>query len=80
MKRLPGLLILLVISEVFGVICGQIFFGLFVKTVPPAVVTSFNAGAAHAAFIFYGVGMGLAIFVLALLAAGAARFLVGIKR
>jgi len=62
-KRLLGLGILLAASVGVGAVLGNVFFGLFVKTVPPAVLTSFNKGTAHAAFIVYGLGAGVFIFV-----------------
>ena len=79
MKKLSGLLILLVVAECVGLLLAQLFFGLFEKTVPPAVLTSFNRGSAHAAFIAYGLGAGLVIFALSAVAAGSARFFKGEK-
>jgi hypothetical protein len=57
-------------SLVLGVLAGQLFFGIFNKTVPPAVLTSFNKGTAHAYFIVGGIVLGLAMFVWSLLVAG----------
>lgn len=57
-------------SLVIGVLAGQLFFGIFNKTVPPAVLTSFNKGTAHAYFIVGGVGLGIVMFVWSLLVAG----------
>lgn len=62
-KKLVGLLVLLVGSEVIGIIFGNVFFRLFNHTVPPAVLTSFNKGTAHAAFLVYGLGAGLIVFL-----------------
>lgn len=62
-RRLFGLVLLLVGSLVGGALSGNLFFNLFTKTVPPAVLTSFNKSTAHGAFIFYGFIMGIAIFV-----------------
>lgn len=74
MKRyLPGLVVLLVASVALGLLMGNVFFGLFNDTVPPAVLTSFNKGTAHAAFLTYGVGAGLVMFLWALLAIGGSR-------
>jgi hypothetical protein len=61
-NKLVGLLLLLVGSEALGVVFGNVFFRLFNHTVPPAVLTSFNKGTAHAAFLLYGVGVGFFIF------------------
>ena len=69
MKRhLPALAVLLVLSEVVGLLIGHVFFRLFDKTVPPAMLTSFNKGTAHAAFLIYGLGTGLVLFLWGLLA------------
>jgi hypothetical protein len=69
MKRhLPGLVTLLVASIALGLLMGNVFFGLFEQTVPPAVLTSFNAGTAHAAFLTYGVGAGFVMCLWGLLA------------
>jgi hypothetical protein len=62
-------LVLLIASVVIGVLAGHLFFGLFTQTVPPAVLTSFNKGTAYVAFIGYGVGLGIVIFLWTLLAA-----------
>jgi len=69
-----GLLVLLIGSEIIGILLGHIFFGLFNKTVPPAVLTSFNKGTAYAAFLAYGIGAGAFIFLWALLGVYGARF------
>jgi hypothetical protein len=76
-KKLYGWIILLVISEALGVFLGEIFFGLFEKTVPAAVLTSFNKGTAHGAFLIYGLGAGLLIFVVGLVSAGLSRLFTG---
>lgn len=73
-RRLWGLILLLMGSEALGILAGHWFFGLFDKTVPPAVITAFNRGAAHGAFIAYGMGLGLAVFLLALTAVALSRF------
>lgn len=57
-------------SLVIGVLAGQLFFGIFNKTVPPAVLTSFNKGTAHAYFIVGGVALGVVMFVWSLLVSG----------
>jgi hypothetical protein len=72
-KKLVGLLVLFVLSEALGLGIGHVFFQLFHQTVPPAVLTSFNRGTAHAAFLAYGLGAGIVIFLWSLLAMGAAR-------
>lgn len=69
-----GVLVLLIGSEVIGALLGHVFFGLFNKTVPPAVLTSFNKGTAYAAFLVYGLGAGFLIFLWGLLSIYGARF------
>ncbi len=76
-SKLVGLIILLVIGEVLGIVFGSIFFSLFEKTVPPAVLTSFNKGTAQAAFIVYGVIFGFVIFVWGIVVAWAAHIFRG---
>jgi len=61
-RKVLGVIILLIGSVALGAIAGDRFFSLFTKTVPPAVLTSFNKGTAHWAFIFYGLILGGAIF------------------
>jgi len=73
-RRYTGVLLLLVGSELFGMLLGHWFFGLFLKTVPPVALSTFNASAAHVAFILYGLLAGLAVFVWAGLATVLARF------
>jgi len=77
MNKLVGVVILLVGSVAIGAIFGNIFFRLFTTTVPPAVLTSFNKGTAHAAFITYGIGLGLCIFAWGLIAVFGSRFFQG---
>lgn len=62
-NKIVGLLLLLLGSEALGVLFGNLFFRLFNQTVPPAVLTSFNKGTAHAAFLLYGLLIGLFIFI-----------------
>jgi len=67
-RKYTGLLLLLAGSEVLGMLLGHWFYTLFIKTVPPVALSSFNAGAAHVAFILYGLLAGLALCLWALLA------------
>lgn len=80
MSKLVGVIILLVGSVAIGALSGNIFFKLFTNTVPPAVLTSFNKGTAHAAFITYGLGLGLCIFAWGLIAVFGSRFFQGNRR
>jgi hypothetical protein len=67
-RKYAGLLVLLVGSELLGMLLGHWFYSLFLKTVPPLALSSFNAGAAHMAFIWYGLGAGFALFLWAFVA------------
>ena len=67
-RRLWGLILLIAGSEALGIVAGQWFFGLFEKTVPPAAIGNFGRGAAHGAFIAYGMGLGVVVFLYALAA------------
>jgi len=74
MSRATGLVILLLLSESLGIALGQWFYNLYVKTVPPMAISSFNLGTSHAVFLMYGGLSGMAIFALGLLAVYGARF------
>lgn len=73
MPRFVGLGLLLVGSLALGLGAGHVFFGLFEKTVPPAVITSFNKGAAYFAFLGYGFLLGFVVYLWTMLAMGIAR-------
>ncbi len=73
-RRTVGILLLLGVSELLGLLIAQWFFSLFLKTVPPLALSSFNQSAAHAAYLFYGVAAGVPIFAAGLLAAMLAPF------
>lgn len=64
-----GVILLLVVSLVLGVIAGQVFFGLFLSTVPPVAMSTLNRSAASVVFLLYGAAAGGVIFLWALLAA-----------
>lgn len=72
-KTIIRILVPLIGSEVLGVLAADRFFRLFLQTVPPAVLTSFNRGTAHAAFIVYGILLGLVIFGWSLAVVGMSR-------
>ena len=76
-RRTGGLLLLLLASEALGIALGQWFYDLYIKTVPPMAISSFNLGASHAFFLMYGAASGLPIFALALLAVYASRYFTG---
>ena len=67
------MILLLILSLVVGAMIGEMFFKLFVQTVPPMAVSAFNQGAAHAMFVTYGLVVGGLLFVWALLTAFLAR-------
>jgi len=67
-SRVWGILVLLGLSLILGVGAGQFFFGIWEKTVPPAMTTSFNSGSAHAAYLGSGAVVGVVFFLWGLLA------------
>ncbi|MFI5371850.1 MAG: hypothetical protein ACHQ52_09850 [Candidatus Eisenbacteria bacterium] len=67
------MIVLLVLSLAAGLAIGEVFFRLFVGIVPPAVLSQFNAQAAHVAHLAYGAGAGVVLFVWALLGMAAGR-------
>jgi len=74
-SKLIGAIVLLAVSEVFGVFLGLWFFRVFNQTVPPAVLTSFNKATAQGMYVTTGLGAGFLIFVWTLLAIGASNAL-----
>ena len=73
-RKTLGLILLLIGSEILGLLLGEWFFRLFVRTVPPLAMSSFNQGAAHAAFTFYGALAGLVFVAWGLVAAMVSPF------
>lgn len=73
-RKTIGLITLLCVSEVLGLVLGEWFYSLFMKTLPPLALSSFSQGAAHTAFLGYGLLAGLAVFVLAFVSALLSRF------
>jgi len=73
-RRTIGVLLLLVGSEMLGVLSGHWYFGIFTKTVPSAVVTEFNRTAAYGYFLWRGLLLGLVLFLWTILAAVAAPY------
>ena len=61
-RRTLGLVLMLIGGEILGLMLGQVYFRLFVRTVPPLAMSSFNQSAAHAAFLFYGAVAGAVIW------------------
>jgi hypothetical protein len=72
-RRLIGIVLLLVGSLTLGVLSGQFYFRIYTRTVPAAVLTTFNTSTAHGYFLWRGLQVGLVFFLWALLAVGLAR-------
>ena len=66
-RRIVGILIQLGLSVLLGVLAGEFFFRIWLKTVPSAVTTSFNTTSAHAYYLWAGAEIGLAFFVWGLI-------------
>ncbi|HYV66560.1 MAG TPA: hypothetical protein VE964_09990 [Myxococcales bacterium] len=74
----PGFVVMVVLfllSLAAGVGLGQWFFQLFTKTVPPLALSQFNAKSAQFFYLLYGGGVGVVLFVWALLGMMASRML-----
>ena len=63
-----GLGLLLVGSLALGYIGGEVFYKLFLSTMPPAALGSFSRSTAHMGFVGYGLLAGAVIFVWTILA------------
>jgi hypothetical protein len=63
-----GLILLLVLSVLFGIGLGEYFFRLFIKAIPPMAISNFNQGTAHILFTTSGAGAGVVIAIWSLLA------------
>lgn len=62
-----GTIVLFVGSVIVGVLIGEWFFHLFLKAVPPVALSNFNTQASRIAHWLYGAGVGVVLFVWALL-------------
>jgi hypothetical protein len=71
--RVVGIVLLLLGSLAIGIGFGELCFRLFVSAVPRVEMSKFNAGSAHVAYILYGAGFGVAIFLWSLVAIALAR-------
>ena len=58
---------LFLLSVAVGVALGEWFFHLFLKAVPPVALSTFNTQSARIAHWLYGAGVGLVLFVWALI-------------
>lgn len=72
--RMIGIALLVVGSEILGVLTGAWFHRLFLKSVPPLSMSQLNQSAAHGAFLFYGGLLGIAIAAFSLVAIVLSRF------
>ena len=61
------LLLVLILSLVAGVAMGEWFFHLFLQAVPPVALSNFNTQSSRIAHWLYGAGVGIVLFVWALL-------------
>ena len=60
-------MLLFIMSLGVGVGIGEWFYHLFLKAVPPVALSQFNNQAARIAHWLYGAGVGLAMFVWAMI-------------
>jgi hypothetical protein len=67
MSRLITFIVLLVLSVAAGLGLGEWYYRLYLSAIPPVGQSQFNASAAHVAFLMYGCGVGVVLFVWALL-------------
>ena len=58
---------LFVLSMVAGVLLGEWFFHLFMQAVPPVAQSQFNMQSSRVAHWLYGAGVGVVLFVWALI-------------
>lgn len=65
--RLVTLITLFVVSVAAGIAIGEWFFRLWLRAVPPVALSDFNSQASHVANLIYGAGVGVLLFVWALL-------------
>ena len=72
--RMIGIVLLIVASEILGILTGSWFHRLFLKSVPPLSMSQLNQSAAHGAFLFYGALLGVAIAAFSLAAIVLSRF------
>ena len=65
--RVVKIVVLLVLSEAVGLTLGEWFYRLYLSAIPPVGQSQFNTQAAHVAHFMYGSGVGVILFVWALL-------------
>ncbi len=74
LSKKAGVVLALLASEALGLEMGWLYYNLFVNTVPPLSMSTFNSAAAQAACLTYGALAGIVIFLWTLLAVFLARF------
>ena len=67
------MLALFILSMVAGVALGEWFFHLFLQAVPPVALSNFNTQSSRIAHWLYGGGVGVALFVWALIGMAVGR-------
>jgi hypothetical protein len=65
-SKMTTFIVLLVLSVGLGLGLGEWFFRLYLEVVPPVAVGNFNRQSAHVAFLAYGLGAGVLMFLWAL--------------
>jgi hypothetical protein len=73
--RTVTLIVLFIVGEAVGLALGEAFFRLFLKAAPPMALSQFNSQASHVVHLAYGAGVGLVLFVWALLGMAAGSLL-----
>ena len=66
-SKLVTFIVLLVLSMAAGLALGEWFYRLYLSAIPPVGQSQFNAQASHVAYLMYGAGVGVVLFVWALL-------------
>ncbi len=74
-RKLTGVLILLVASELLGLFAGHWFFGLYARSIPQALTASVSLQGTRLVFLLHGMALGFGIFVWTLIAIGVGRIL-----
>ena len=60
-------ILLFILSEAAGLALGEWFFRLYVKAIPPVGLSEFTTQSSHVAHLAYGAGVGIVLFLWALL-------------
>lgn len=73
--RTVMMIVLFLLSEAAGLALGEWFFRLYVKAIPPVGLSEFTTQSSHIAHLAYGAGVGVVLFVWALLGMAADRMM-----